>query len=151
MAHSIEREIQISRPIASPSRELILNLFRTDQVLTHLLQEVLRPAELRLDEYNVLRILRGAGAAGHQRTDIERRMVHDPERLLALLHKLKSRGLIEGSLRLQITPAGQALLASLDAPFEGAIEERIGWIDAARLRTTIEVLEAIRTGPGGRS
>ena len=151
MAHSIEREIQISRPISSPARELILNLFRTDQVLTAALQEVLRPADLRLDEYNVLRILRGAGAAGHQRTDIEQRMVHDPERLLALLHKLKSRGLIEGSLRLQITPAGRELLASLDAPFEGAIERRVAWIPEARLRTAIEVLESIRTGPGSEA
>jgi DNA-binding MarR family transcriptional regulator len=146
MPHSIEREIQISTPITSPARELILNLFRTDQVMTGVLQEVLKPADLRLDEYNVLRILRGAGEAGHQRTDIEQRMVHDPERLLALLHKLKSRGLIEGSLRLKITAAGRDLLASLDAPFEGAIEERIGWIDAEKVRTAIEVLEAIRTG-----
>jgi DNA-binding MarR family transcriptional regulator len=151
MAHSIEREIQISRPISSLARELTLNLFRTDQVLTAALQEVLRPADLRLDEYNVLRILRGAGAAGHQRTDVEQRMVHDPERLLALLHKLKSRGLIEGSLRLQITPAGQELLATLDGPFEGAIEARIAWIPADKLRIAVEVLEAIRTGPAGKA
>ena len=147
MSHSIEREIKISRPITSPARELTLNLFRTDQVLTDWLVQALKPADLRLDEFNVLRILRGAGPAGHQRTDIEQRMVHDPDRLLALLHKLKSRGLIEGSLRLTITPAGQELLASLDGPFEGTIEERIGWIPADKLRVVIEVLEAIRTGP----
>lgn len=148
MPHSIEREIHISRPIASPSRELVLNIFRTDQHLTQRLLEVLRPADLRLDEYNVLRILRGAGAAGHLRTDIEQRMVHDPDRLLALLHKLKSRGLIEGSLRLTITAAGQELLGSLDQPFEGMIESCIGWISEEKLRVAIEVMEAIRTGPG---
>ena len=147
MAHSIEREIHISRPIGSPSRELSLNVFRTDQFLTQLLQEVLRPADLRLDEYNVLRILRGAGEAGHQRGDIEQRMVHDPDRLLALLHKLKHRGLIEGGLRLTITAAGRELLATLDGPFEGMLKERIGWIAADKLRIAIEVLEAIRTGP----
>jgi hypothetical protein len=148
MSHSIEREIHISKPITSPARELTLNIFRTDQFLTQRLQEVLRQADLRLDEYNVLRILRGAGSAGHQRSDIEQRMVHDPERLLALLHKLKSRGFIEGGLRLSITAAGQDLLASLDGPFEAMIEERVGWIAADKLRTAIEVLEAIRTGPG---
>lgn len=147
MSHSIEREIHISRPITSAARELALNVFRTDQFLTQLLQEVLRPADLRLDEYNVLRILRGAGTAGHQRADIEQRMVHDPERLLALLHKLKSRGWIEGSLRLTITDAGRELLATLDGPFEGRLEERISWISADKLRTAIEVLESIRRGP----
>ena len=74
-------------------------------------------------------------------------MVHDPDRLLALLHKLKSRGLIEGGLRLNITDAGREMLATLDGPFEGMLEERIGWIPADKLRTAIEVLEAIRTGP----
>jgi hypothetical protein len=147
MAHSIEREIHISKPIASPARELSLNIFRTDQFLGQRLAEVLKPAEMRLDEYNVLRILRGAGEAGHQRVDIEQRMVHDPDRLLALLHKLKSRGLIEGGLRLTITAAGRELLGTLDAPFEGMLEERIGWIDPDKLRIAIEVLEAIRTGP----
>jgi hypothetical protein len=147
MSHSIEREIHISRPIASPARELSLNVFRTDQFLKQLLQEVLKPAELRLDEYNVLRILRGAGEAGHQRADIEQRMVHDPDRLLALLHKLKSRGLIEGGLRLSITDAGRALLSTLDTPFEGMLEERIGWIPADKLQTAIEVMESIRQGP----
>lgn len=148
MSHSIEREIHISTPIASPARELSLNIFRTDQFLTQRLQEVLRPADLRLDEYNVLRILRGAGQAGHQRADIEQRMVHDPDRLLALLHKLKHRGLIEGSLRLVITDAGRELLSTLDGPFEATLEERIGWIPADKLRIAIEVLESIRSGPG---
>lgn len=148
MPHSIEREIHISKPIASPARELILNIFRTDQHLTQRLQEVLRPADLRLDEYNVLRILRGAGDAGHLRTDIEQRMVHDPERLLALLHKLKTRGLIEGSMRLNITPAGQTLLGTLDGPFEGTINAAISWIPEEKLRTAIEVLESIRAGQG---
>src|SRR5688572_15854904 len=83
MSHSIEREIHISTPLPSLARELSLNIFRTDQFLTQKLQEVLRPADLRLDEYNVLRILRGAGTTGHQRADIEQRMVHDPDRLLA--------------------------------------------------------------------
>ena len=147
MPHSIEREIHISKPISSLARELSLNIFRTDQFLSARLLEVLKPADVRLDEYNVLRILRGAGEAGHQRADIEQRMVHEPDRLLALLHKLKSRGLIEGGLRLNITAAGRELLSTLDGPFEGMLEERIGWIDAEKLRTAIEVLEAIRTGP----
>lgn len=150
MPHRIESEIKLSRPLNSLARELSLNLFRTDQFLTKCLEEVLASAELRLDEYNVLRIVRGAGAAGHTRADIEQRMVHDPDRLLALLHKLKSRGLIEGTLRLTLTQAGSDLLRSLDPRFEGAIEERIGWIEEDRLRTAIEVLESIRVGRGAK-
>ena len=106
MPHSIERELGIAKPINSLSREFSLNLFRTEQHVTAALDAVLRPADLRLDEYNVLRILRGAGAEGRARAEIEQRMVHEPDRLLALLHKLKTKGFIEGSMRLTITAAG---------------------------------------------
>ncbi|MBB4634995.1 hypothetical protein [Longimicrobium terrae] len=144
MPHSIERELGIAKPINSLARELSLNLFRTEQHLSAALDAVLRPSDLRLDEYNVLRILRGAGAEGRARVEIEQRMVHEPDRLLALLHKLKTKGLIEGSMRLTITAAGLTLLSTLDAPFEGTIEKSIGWVDPARLQTAIDVLEEIR-------
>lgn len=145
MPHRIEGEIQLTRPLNSLAREVILNLFRTDQVLTKWLEEALAPAELRLDEYNVLRIVRGAGPEGHTRPDIEKRMVHDPDRLLALIHKLKTRGLIQGTLRIAITPAGEELLNEMNPRFEATIEDRVGHISEAKLRTVVEVLETIRS------
>jgi DNA-binding MarR family transcriptional regulator len=147
MPHEIEREIQLTRPVASAARELTLNIYRTDQVLTAALEAVLKPADLRLDEFNVLRILRGGGAEGYVRADIEQRMLHDPDRLLALLHRLKSRGLVEGTIRLAITAAGRDLLASIDPTFEDTIERRIGWIPQDKLRIAIQVLESIRAAP----
>ncbi len=148
MPHKIERELQLTRPLPSLARELVLNIYRTDQFLTECLEAVLRPADLRIDEFNVLRIIRGGGAEGHPRAEIEKRMLHSPERLLAILHKLKARGLIEGTLRLSLTPAGHTLLETVDPGFEGAIEERVAWVGAERISAAIEVLEAIRTGPG---
>ncbi|HEX8394130.1 MAG TPA: hypothetical protein VF665_17435 [Longimicrobium sp.] len=144
MPHSIERELGIAKPIDSLAREFTLNLFRTEQHVSAALSEVVGRADLRLDEYNVLRILRGAGAEGRARAEIEQRMVHEPDRLLALLHKLKTRGLIEGSMRLTITPAGLQLLAGLDEPFQATMERGIGWMDPERLQTAISVLEEIR-------
>lgn len=147
MTHKIEQELQISKPLASLARELVLNVYRTDQFLTARLEEVLRAADLRIDEYNVLRIIRGGGAEGHPRTEIEKRMIHSPERLLAIIHKLKSRGFVEGTLRIAITKAGLDLLSATDPGFEGAIEEHVAWIGADRIRAVIDVLEMIRTGP----
>lgn len=71
-------------------------------------------------------------------------MIHDTERFPALVHTLRTRGLIAGTLRLVITDAGRELLASLDGRIEGAIRERFGRIDPARLRTLVEVLERLR-------
>ena len=147
MTHRIEQELQISKPLASLARELVLNVYRTDQFLTGELEAVLRPADLRIDEYNVLRIIRGGGSDGHPRAEIEKRMIHSTERLLAILHKLRSRGLVEGTLRLAITRAGLDLLASTDPGFEGAIEDRVAWIGEERIRAVIDLLELIRGGP----
>ncbi len=147
MPHKVEREIQLSRPLSSLAQELTLNVYRTDLHLTAVLEEVLRPADLRLDEFNVLRIIRGGGPEGHPRAEIEKRMVHAADRLLAILHKLKTRGLIEGTVRLSMTAEGQELLRSLDPAFQARIEERVGWIPEDRLRVAIEVLESIRGGP----
>ena len=149
MPPSLMSEPKAARPAPSLARELTLNLYRADQALTAVLEEVLRPTDLRLDEFNVLRILRGGGPNGYVRAEIEERMLHDPDRLLALLHRLKSRGLIEGALRLTITDAGQQLLRSIDPAFEGTIERRVGHIPADKLRTAIEVLQAIRTPQAG--
>lgn len=146
MSHQIERELQMSRPVDSPARELILNLYRTERHLTAALEAVLAKAELHLDEFNVLRILRGAGEGGHPRGEIERRMIHDPNRLLAILHKLKARGLVEGLLHLAITPAGRELLAGVDPAFEATIEDAFRGIEPERVRTAIEVLEQVRGG-----
>ena len=109
MARQIERELQLSTPLQSLARELTLNVYRTDLVLTSALEEALRPAHLHVDEYNVLRILRGAGADGHERGEIQRRMVHAADGLLAIFHRLKSRG----HRRAGIDPTGAAATARL--------------------------------------
>jgi hypothetical protein len=70
------------------------------------------------------------------------------DRLLAILHRLKGRGAVEGSsLHLTITAAGRELLGSVDPAFHTAIESAIGRIDPERLRVAIEVLEEVRAAP----
>jgi MarR family transcriptional regulator, organic hydroperoxide resistance regulator len=147
MSREIEQELKISQPLASRVRELALNLFRSERVLTHALEEALEPFDLRLDEFNVLRILRGAGPDGHERATVEERMVHDADRLLGLLHRLRQRGAVEGTLRLRITAEGRELLSRADPVFMGALEARIGGIPEGELDTAVSVLERIRRTP----
>jgi DNA-binding MarR family transcriptional regulator len=137
-----------AKPV-SLARELTLALYRTDQVLTAALERVLKPTDLRLDEFNVLRILRGGGPEGYVRADIEQRMLHDPDRLLALLHRLKSRGLVEGTIRVSITEAGKELLKGIDPAFEAEIERCVGHVPHDKLRVAIEVLQAVRERTAG--
>jgi hypothetical protein len=144
MAGQIDQELQNSKPVASLEVEAALNIQRTGHFLEQWTDTILEPVGLRGDTFNILRILRGAGAEGHPASEVRRRMIHDTERFPALVHALRSRALVAGTLRLTITDAGRELLASVDGLLEGAIRERFGRIEPAKLRTVVEVLERLR-------
>jgi hypothetical protein len=144
MAGQINQELQNSKPVASLEIEAALNIQRTGHFLEQWTDTVLEPAGLRGDTFNILRILRGAGAEGHPSSEVRKRMIHETERFPALIHALRTRNLVAGTLRLTITDAGRELLVSVDGLLEGAIRQRFGRIEPAKLRTLIEVLERLR-------
>lgn len=144
MPGRINQELRNSKPVASIEIEAALNIQRTGHFLEQWTDTVLEPVGLRGDTFNILRILRGAGAEGHSSSEVRRRMIHDTERFPALVHALRQRGLVTGTLRLTITDAGRELLASTDGLLENAIRERFGRIEPTRLRILIEALEQLR-------
>src|SRR3712207_3941423 len=60
----LQQEIRKARPFDSIEEEVHLNLLRTADVLGRKVEAVLKPLGLTPTQYNVLRILRGAGAQG---------------------------------------------------------------------------------------
>lgn len=54
---------------------------------------------------------------------------------------------MEGGLTAVITAAGVQLLAAVDGKVEGAIRARMAGIHAGKLRTVVEVLDALRAQP----
>lgn len=144
MAGQIEKELQNSKPLVGLEVEVALNIQRTGDFLERWTDDTLQSTGLRGDEYNVLRILRGAGQEGISSTDARSRMVRDTGRFPALLHSLRTKGYIEGMFELKITDTGLALLASLDGMLEQAIRKRIGRIEPHKLRTVVEVMEEMR-------
>lgn len=144
MSGLINQELQNSKPVASIEVEAALNIQRTGHFLEQWTDGILGPAGLNRDTFNILRILRGAGPEGHATSEVRRRMIHDTERFPALVHALRTRALVAGTLRLTITDAGRELLSSLDGRIEDAIRERFSRIEPAKLRTLIEALERLR-------
>lgn len=147
MAGQIQHELRNSTPITSLEVEVYLNVQRTAEVLTQLIDTTLRQAGLHHAEYNVLRILRGAGAAGRTADDVRGRMVRDTGRILALLYGLKMRGLVDGAVTMTVTEAGLQLLASADGQVETTIRQRMAGIEEQKLHTVIDIMEALRTNP----
>lgn len=152
MAGKLLAEIKQTKPFKRPEEEAYLNLIRTADEVRRRVEMTLRPHGISEAQYNVLRILRGAGLDGLPCGEIGDRMVtHDPD-VTRLLDKLESNDLIvrqRGSedrrvVVTRITEKGLELLKSLDAPLEGVLNTSLGLLGPARLRTLIELLEIAR-------
>ena len=106
------------KPLAE--QEVFLGIQRTGDVLMRDLEEVLKPAALSPTQYNVLRILRGAGDDGLPCGSIAERMItRDPD-VTRLLDRLEARELIHRSFG----PAVQGDWAGCADPGSGEMEHQ---------------------------
>ncbi|MFL5403481.1 MAG: MarR family transcriptional regulator, partial [Gemmatimonadales bacterium] len=64
MSPRLQQELKQTKPFPRPSAEALLGVLRTAALLDHQISEALRPAGITSTQYNVLRILRGAGPDG---------------------------------------------------------------------------------------
>ena len=71
----VAAEIRQRKPFPSVSAEATIGLFRTADMVHTQLEAVLEPRGVTMQQYNVLRILRGAGAGGLPTLEIGERMV----------------------------------------------------------------------------
>lgn len=127
--------------------EAHLNVQRTAASLREMVEEVTTTAGgLKQVEFNVLRILRGAGAAGATVEEIRQRIITPDAPLPAVLGALANRGLVDrAEQRRTITPQGLEVLASVSARVDEKLAERIGRLSGAEVRTLIDLLERLRT------
>ncbi|HEX2202380.1 MAG TPA: MarR family transcriptional regulator [Longimicrobium sp.] len=152
MPGKLQAEIQQTKPLGSLEEEAFLNVQRTANVLSQGMAELLKEHDLTQTQYNVLRILRGAGEKGLNAGDIAGRMItRDPD-VTRLLDRLEKRGLVERwrctedrrVVWTRITPAGLEALAPLDAPVHALHVTQLKHLGRDRLTDLIELLEAAR-------
>ena len=135
-----------------PEEAVFLELLRTTDLLARGLVSLLKAEDLSSNQYNVLRILRGA-PDGLPCGEIASRMItRDPD-ITRLLDRLEKRNLISRCretedrrmVMARITPDGLKLLASLDEPVEEAHRRQLGHLGRERLRALNELLHAARS------
>ncbi len=108
--------------------------------------------QVTMQQYNVLRILRGAGAAGLPTLTVAERMMEKTPGITLMVDRLVAKGLVERErcvedrrqMIVRISKAGLALLASLDAPVEALNQQVMGRLDDGELRQLIDLLNRVR-------
>ncbi|MEE8177668.1 MAG: MarR family transcriptional regulator [Acidobacteriota bacterium] len=104
-------------------------------------------------QYNVLRILRGAGKEGLPTREIAARLIEKSPGITRFVDQLESRGLLKrrrsSSDRRQvfctITPSGLELLSKLDKPVDEWEKESLSMLYGKELKHLIDFLERIHS------
>ena len=152
MPSRLQEEIKQTRPFERPGDEALLSILRTASVLEYSLNELLRPFGLTMTQYNVLRILQGAGSAGLCGREIGERLVSrvpDVSRLLDRMAELrlvsKTRDAADQRhVTTRITAKGRRLLAKATPALVEAEGGRMNRLSDRSVKTLIEALELIR-------
>jgi len=152
----LQQELKQSKPFATLEQEALLSIERTAAILSHGIADALRRYGITPTQYNVLRILRGAGEQGLCRNDVRDRLVAQVPDVTRLLDRMEEMGLVdreraEDDRRMvftRVTRKGTQLLARLDGPVTRLHEEQLGHLGASKLRTLIRLLAEARHGIG---
>ena len=156
MPKKLQSEIKQKARFSSLEQEVYLNLLRTGDSISQRVEELLRESGLSGTQYNVLRILRGAGKQGLTCGETRERMVtHDPD-ITRLLDRLEKRKLITRArgtrdrrvVTTRITPEGLRLLTSLDKPVAELHRRLFGHVPQQDLKKLSSLLEKVRSHEG---
>ena len=152
VAAKLQDEIRQKAPFTSVEQETYLNLLRTAEALSQQVEKLLRASGLSGTQYNVLRILRGAGPGGLTCGETGERMVtHDPD-ITRLLDRLEKRKLITRArdardrrvVTARITRQGLRLLEELNEPLAGLQRKLFGRMSKQDLKKLSLLLESAR-------
>ncbi len=131
-----------------------LSLQRLAADLGQEVAELLKPAGLSAAQYNVLRILRGAGDTGLACGEIAERMISKDPDITRLLDRLEKRGLVTRAretddrrvVTTRITDEARALLASLDERVAELHRRQLSALGEEKLLRLQALLEEARAG-----
>lgn len=149
---SLREEIGQTRPFRSDAHEAAIALLRTASVVSREYARAVGPCGLTLPQYNVLRILRGAGSAGLPTLAIRDRMIDPGSTVTRLLDKLERADLVlrdrsrpdRRQVLCCITDAGLDLLARLDSVIDQTDEVVVASLSTGQRRQLVDLLGNVR-------
>jgi DNA-binding MarR family transcriptional regulator len=148
----LQDELHQSKPFRSASQEAAVGLMRTADVLRRYFDGVLEPFGITASQYNVLRILRGAGEDGLPTLAIAERLIEKTPGITRMLDRLEAKGLIwrercpEDRRRVtcRLTRAGSDLMDDTAETFNAADDKAMPTLSESERKTLIRLMDAIR-------
>lgn len=149
---TILEDIQQTKPFKSASQAVILSIIRSADDLKRALAQRLDPYGITMQQYNVLRILRGAGEDGIPTLTIGERMLERTPGVTRLIDRMERKGWVERRRCTRdrrrvwciITQEGLDLLSPLDDVVDGFDETLTPIFEPGELETLGEYLDRVR-------
>ena len=153
MAESLQAELKKRDPFESLEQEALLNLLRTTDQLQCEFTRLFTSQGLSGPQYNVLRILRGAGEVGLPCLEIAGQMITRMPDITRLVDRLETAGFVERArtesdrrvVLVKITSAGNELLARLDQPVRELHKKLMAHLSEAELQELSRLLTKARS------
>ena len=154
MVSRLQKELKQNRPFAAPTQEAAVALMRTADLMRRSLSAVVEPLDLSIQQYNVLRILRGAGERGLPTLEIAGRMIEQAPGITRLVDRLEMKQLVvrercetdRRQVFCRITREGLALLERLATPVEEAEKDALRDLSDPQLTRLLALLDRARVG-----
>jgi DNA-binding MarR family transcriptional regulator len=149
---SLATTLKQNRPFVSLEQEAYLSILRTASELSYSVDQFFRAFGITSSQYNVLRILRGAGADGLCRNEISERMVTATPDMSRLLDRIEKAGWVtrergeedRRQVSTHITKSGMELLAKLEKPTGDFVMRLFTETTIRDLKTVLKVNDQIR-------
>tara|TARA_B110000285_G_scaffold33325_1_gene34905 strand:+ start:698 stop:1159 length:462 start_codon:yes stop_codon:yes gene_type:complete len=143
--------VQTNMELIELTKNTVVGLLKASSKAEDLLAKVLKPYEISLQQFNVLRILRGRKEKPANLSTIQKRMVHKNSNTTRLIDKLIEKFLVERKIceenrrkiELIITPKGKSILSELDLVIEIAETEILKPLDLEEQKSLRKLLNKI--------
>lgn len=147
----LEKEIKQEKGFASERHKAVVNIMFTEAWLRNRMSEILKPFDLTLQQYNVLRILRGSNPKAMSTSCIRDRMLDKMSDASRIVDRLFKKGLLDRRIceldkrlvDVYITSEGLRVLGQIDASMTG-FNENLDQITEEEAQVLNNILDRIR-------
>lgn len=134
------------------SKQVVLSLIKTNYHINSKLMSVLKPHGVSIQQFNVLRILRGQKGVAANLSTVQERMVNKMSNTTRLIDKLIEKALVERiickenrrKIELYITDKGLSFLDLIDPVIDQAEEKIVGHLKPSEKEKIVILLKQLK-------